>query len=102
MEHVTLINAFEISPGREHSFLERWERIMGFLKKQKGFVSVALSQNPDPSCRFRFTAKTTFRTQEHLWGAIRQTDFQLLMQANDLPDVPQIYDLFLQPQATAV
>ena len=101
MNPVTLINAFEVAPGREHNFLVRWERIMNYLEQQKGFVSVALSQSPDPGSRFRFTAKTTFKTQEQLWSAIQHSSFQRLVCANDLPHYPQIFDLFLRPQARA-
>ena len=99
--NVTLTNAFEVSSERELSFLSKWERVMEFLRQQPGFVSVTLSRST-PESRFQFTAQTTFESQAQLWGAIRQTDFQLLVQANDLPDYPRLYDLFLRPQARAV
>ncbi len=101
MNPVTLTNVFEIESGEETLFLQRWERIMTFLEQQQGFVSVALCESPDPGSRFRFTAKTTFASQDQLWRALRRTDFQRLAHANDLQHFPGVFDLFLTPQAQA-
>ncbi|MEM1246998.1 MAG: antibiotic biosynthesis monooxygenase [Acidobacteriota bacterium] len=73
-ETVTLTNVIEVPPGRESHFEERWMRFKEFLACQRGFVSAALRRNDDPSSPFRFTASTTFRTQDQLWGALQRNE----------------------------
>lgn len=69
---VTLTNVIEVPAGGEGQFEERWLRFKEFLACQRGFVSAALRRNDDPQSPFRFTASTTFRTQDQLWGALQR------------------------------
>jgi heme oxygenase (mycobilin-producing) len=54
MDHVTLINPFEVPVGREDEFVERWKQAADYLRQQEGFISTRLHQSLDPQAAFRF------------------------------------------------
>jgi heme-degrading monooxygenase HmoA len=54
MDHVTLINPFEVPVGREDESVERWKQAADYLRQQEGFISTRLHQSLDPQAAFRF------------------------------------------------
>ena len=44
MNHVTLINPFEIPAGKEEQFVERWKQAAQYLRQREVFVSTRLHQ----------------------------------------------------------
>ena len=54
MDHVTLINPFEVPAGEEDLFVERWNQAADYLRQREGFISTRLHQSLDPQAEFRF------------------------------------------------
>jgi heme oxygenase (mycobilin-producing) len=44
MNHVTLINPFEVPAGKEDQFMERWNQAADHLRQREGFISTRLHQ----------------------------------------------------------
>lgn len=51
MNHVTLINLYEVPAGKEEQFMERWKQAAQYLRQREGFISTRLHQRGNRSLR---------------------------------------------------
>lgn len=51
-KHITLINSFEVPPGKVAESIKYWEDCRDFLKVQPGYISTKLHQSIKEDARF--------------------------------------------------
>ena len=91
MDHVTLINPFEVPTGSEDEFLERWKEAAAYLREQVGFVSTRLHESLDPAAEFRFVNVAVWESAEHFQRALSTPEFQELAQGMPFSGHPALY-----------
>lgn len=60
---VTLINSFEVPPGRDGAFLALWGEINTYMKTKPGCLSHRLHRALSPEAPFRFINVATWRSR---------------------------------------
>jgi len=91
MNHVTLINPFEVPAGKEEEFVERWKQAANYLREQDGFVSTRLHESLDPRAEFRFINVAVWESAEHFQRALGTPEFQVLAQGMPFSGRPALY-----------
>ena len=91
MNHVTLINPFEVPAGKEEDFVQRWKRAADYLRQQEGFVSTRLHQSLDPQAAFRFVNLAVWESAEHFQRALGTPEFQELARGMPFSGHPALY-----------
>ena len=91
MDHVTLINPFEVPVGREDEFVQRWNQAADYLRQQEGFISTRLHQSLDPQAAFRFVNVAVWESAEHFQRALSTPEFQELTQGMSFSGRPALY-----------
>jgi heme-degrading monooxygenase HmoA len=92
---VTLINPFEVPPGREEDAVAYWERCADVLRRQPGFISAHLHRAIMPGARFALVNVAEWESAEHFQSAVSTSEFQAAATtgASDFPHFPAMYDL---------
>jgi heme-degrading monooxygenase HmoA len=67
---VTLIDVFEVPPGKEAETVAAWEAARDFLAERPGYVSTALHRAPAPDARFRLINVATWESADAVRAAI--------------------------------
>ncbi len=51
---LTLVNCFQVPPGREDDFFALWQQVNSYMRSKKGYVGHKLHRSlaPDAQCRF--------------------------------------------------
>ncbi len=91
MDHVALINPFEVPVGREDEFVERWNQAADYLRQQEGFISTRLHESLDPAATFRFVNVAVWESAEHFQRALSTPEFQELAQDMPFSGRPALY-----------
>ena len=91
MNHVTLINPFEVPAGNEDEFVERWKQAASYLRQREGFVSTRLHQSLDPHAPFRFINVAVWESVEHFQQAMSTPEFQELAGGMTFSSHPALY-----------
>jgi heme-degrading monooxygenase HmoA len=91
MNHVTLINAFEVPAGKEEEFVERWKQAAEHLRQREGFVSTRLHQSLDPQADFQFINVAVWESAEHFRQAMGTPEFQELARRMRFSSHPALY-----------
>jgi heme oxygenase (mycobilin-producing) len=91
MNHVTLINPFEVPAGNEDEFVERWKQAAAYLRQREGFVSTRLHQSLDPHAPFRFINVAVWESAEHFQQAMSTPEFQELAGEMPFSSHPALY-----------
>jgi heme oxygenase (mycobilin-producing) len=91
MNHVTLINPFEVPAGKEEQFVERWKQAAQYLRQREGFVSTRLHQSLDPHAKFRFINVAAWESVEHFQQAVGTPEFQELAGEMPFSSHPALY-----------
>ena len=91
MDHVNLINPFEVPTGKEEEFVERWKEAADYLREQVGFVSTRLHVSLDPAAEFRLVNVAVWESAEHFQRALSTPEFQELAQAMPFSGRPALY-----------
>jgi heme oxygenase (mycobilin-producing) len=73
---VTLINPFEVPPGREEDAVAYWDRCADVLRRQPGFIWVRLHRAILPGARFALVNVAEWESAEHFQTAVSTSDFQ--------------------------
>ena len=73
---VVLINAFEVPPGDDESFLAGWERSRDFLREQPGYGSTRLHRSLAPDADFRFVNVALWESPDAFRTATAQPEFR--------------------------
>ena len=92
---VTLINPFELPPGREEDAVAYWDRCADVLRRQPGFISARLHHAIMPGARFALVNVAEWESAEHFQTAVSTSDFQAVAapEASDFPHSPAMYDI---------
>ena len=92
---VTLINPFEVPPGREEDAVAYWDRCADVLRRQPGFISARLHRAIMPGARFALVNVAEWASAEHFQTAVSTSDFKAVAapEAFDFPHFPAIYDI---------
>ena len=93
MNHVTLINPFEVPAGKEDEFVERWKQAAEYLRQREGFVSTRLHQSLDPHAPFRFINVAVWESAEYFRQAMSTPEFQELAGAMPFSSHPALYQV---------
>jgi heme-degrading monooxygenase HmoA len=92
---VTLINPFEVAPGREEDAVAYWDRCADVLRQQPGFISARLHRAITPGERFPLVNVAEWESAEHFQTAVSTSEFQSVAApgASDFTHFPAIYDI---------
>ena len=91
MNHVTLINPFEVRAGKEEEFVQRRKQAANYLRAQDGFVSTRLHESLDQQAAFRFVNVAVWESAEHFQRALGTPQFQELAQGMPFSGRPALY-----------
>ena len=91
MNHVTLINPFEVPVGKEDEFVERWNQAAQYLRQRDGFISTRLHQSLDTHAPFRFVNVAVWESAEHFQQAMSTPEFQDLAGEIHFSSHPAVY-----------
>jgi heme oxygenase (mycobilin-producing) len=91
VEHVVLINPFEVPADHEAEFLARWQEAADYLRRQDGFVSTRLHASLDPGARFRFVNVAVWRSPEHFRMAVGTEAFAQIARRMPFGGSPGLY-----------
>jgi heme-degrading monooxygenase HmoA len=101
---VTLINSFEVDPGRDGAFTELWSRTSGYFRAQPGFVSLRLHRALSPNAPYRYVNVATWASMAQFQAAHQTEEFrQLVGQPSwkEFPSSPAIYEVVTEYSAQA-
>jgi heme oxygenase (mycobilin-producing) len=92
---VTLINLFEVPPGREEDAIAYWDRCADVLRRQPGFISARLHRATMAGARFPLVNVAEWESVEHFQTAVSTAEFQAVAreEASDFPHSPAMYDV---------
>lgn len=81
MTAVTLINPFAVKAEDEEKFMQLWNRVDDYMKKQDGFISTKLHKNIEnlshlPPATFRFINVAVWKSAEAFQNAVRTNQFK--------------------------
>ncbi len=93
MSTVVLINAFEVPPGQDETFLQGWEAARDFMQRQHGYVATRLHQSLDPTARFRFINVAEWQSPADFQTALNHPEFVALRQAIPFAHYPSVYQV---------
>jgi heme-degrading monooxygenase HmoA len=93
VNHVTLINPFEVPAGKEDEFMERWKQAGEYFRQREGFVSTRLHQSLDPEAAYRFINVGVWESSEHFRQATSTPEFQELLRGFPFSSHPALYRL---------
>mgnify|MGYP000955488134 CR=1 FL=1 len=95
MATVTLINPFEVPPGREEECLAFWERVADYMRRQPGFISTRLHQAVAPGARFALINLAEWASAEDFQAAVGSAEFQALVgpYLEVFPHFPGLYQV---------
>jgi heme oxygenase (mycobilin-producing) len=78
MSKVIVINPFEIPEGMEKSFLQLWELIAKYMRRQPGFISTRLHRAMSQDAKFVFVHIAEWESEELLQSAIEKGELKRL------------------------
>jgi heme-degrading monooxygenase HmoA len=73
---VVLINAFEVPPDGDDSFLAGWEQTRDVLRGLPGYLATRLHRSLARDARFRFVNVGRYQSPQAFQAAVRNADFQ--------------------------
>jgi hypothetical protein len=90
---VILINPFEVAPGREADFIQRWDAAADYMARQPGFRWTRLHQAVTPNPKFAFVNVAVMDFPEQFLAAIGSEKFAQLALMKDFPAAPTFYQV---------
>lgn len=78
MKPATMINCFEVPPGREDEFYAMWSKVNEYQKTQPGFLAHKMHRALAPEAKFRFINVVQFETFEQYQTAVASKEFLAL------------------------
>jgi heme oxygenase (mycobilin-producing) len=73
---VVLINAFEVPPDGDESFLAAWEQTRQFLRTRPGYLGTRLHSSISPDADFRFVNVGRYESPQAFQAAVGQPGFR--------------------------
>ena len=95
MGNITVINPFEVPPGREDETLSMWEGFAEYFRKQPGYISTELHKAIDPDARFLFVNIAKWESANAFQSALNNPDLMEVAKGlpSDIPHVPGLYEV---------
>jgi heme-degrading monooxygenase HmoA len=66
---VTLVNCFEVPPGREGEFFALWQQVNSYMRAKRGYIAHKLYRSLAPDARYRFVNVAQWESEEHFSAA---------------------------------
>lgn len=101
---VTLINSFEVPPGRDDAFVAMWHTMAAWFRTQPGYVSNRLHRAVSPNAQYRFVNVVQWRSEADYQAAHRSPVFLQQVQApewQEFPNRPALYEVVVDANAEA-
>jgi heme oxygenase (mycobilin-producing) len=92
---VTLINPFEVPPGKEEEALAFWDSVAAYMRKQPGFISTSLHRAVVRWARFHLVNVAEWESVEHFEKAVNAEEFKMLTEPymEIFPHYPGLYEV---------
>jgi len=101
---VTLINSFDVGPGREAAFVAMWHTLAAWFRTQPGYVSNRLHRAVSANAAYQFVNVVQWRSEAEYQAAHRSPEFLEQVQApewQEFPNRPALYEVILEANAEA-
>ncbi len=92
---VTLINSFEVTPGRDEAFHALWERTSRYFTRQPGFRSLRLHRAVSDDAPYRWVNVARWDTEAHFRAAHATEEFRTVVTApgwEEFPSTPVLLE----------
>lgn len=76
---ITLINSFEVGPGREDAFQALWAETSGYFRAQPGYLSLRLHRALSPDAQYRFVNVARWASFGQFHAAHQTDEFHRLV-----------------------
>ena len=95
MAPITVINPFEVPPGREEEALSTWEAFAAYFRKQPGYISTKLHKAINPDAKFHLINIAEWESAEAFQAALRNPELQEIAKdlPGDIPHYPGVYEV---------
>ena len=93
---VTLINSFEVPPGKEEQFLKEWTAAADSIRREPGFLSTRMHQSLNPQAKFRFVNVAQWESAQHFQTAMSTEAFQQAIRQMDYVAFPALYEVIAE------
>jgi heme oxygenase (mycobilin-producing) len=90
---VVLVNAFEVPPDADDTFLASWEASREFLHTQPGYLATRLHRSLSPEADFRFVNIGRYASPQAFQAAIGQPGFRQAAAAIQHRAHPGLYEI---------
>ena len=93
---VTLINSFQVAPGRDEAFREIWGRTSRYFIARPGFVSLRLHRAVNDDATYRWVNVAVWESESAFRAAHGTDEFRSLVTApgwSEFPSVPALFEV---------
>ncbi|MBA3914784.1 MAG: antibiotic biosynthesis monooxygenase [Acidobacteriales bacterium] len=101
MSAVTLVNCFEVAPGREEEFLALWRQVNNYMRRKEGYLNHRLHRSLSPGARYRFVNIAQWASVED-FNAAHDHHFRAMVMKPEwaaFPSTPALYDVADEAEA---
>ncbi len=98
---VTLINCFEVPPGRDDAFLGLWSQVNEYMRSKPGYRNHRLHRASSPQAQYRFVNVANWESKEQ-FDAAHDEGFRKLVgkpEWREFPSTPQIFEVIHENSA---
>jgi heme-degrading monooxygenase HmoA len=92
---VTLINSFEVPPGRDEEFHALWEQTSRYFTARPGFRSLRLHRAVSPDAAYRWVNVARWDSEADFRAAHATEEFRRVVTApgwEEFPSAPVLYE----------
>ena len=93
---VTLMNSFEVPPGRDDAFHALWTKTSQYFMAQPGFISLRLHRAVSPDTPYRWVNVANWASEADYRAAHSTEEFRRVVTAegwNEFPSIPVLYEV---------
>jgi heme oxygenase (mycobilin-producing) len=93
---VTLMNRFQVEPGRDDEFLALWTRTSQYFRRQPGFLSLRLHRAVSTEAEYRWVNVANWDSEEHFRAAHTTDEFRAAVTQpgwENFPSSPMLYQV---------
>ena len=93
---VTLINSFQVAPGRDDTFHALWQRTSRYFTRQPGFASLRLHRAVSHDAPYRWVNVATWDSEVAFRAASTTDEFRAVVTApgwDEFPSTPVLFQV---------
>jgi heme-degrading monooxygenase HmoA len=93
---VTLMNSFQVAPGRDEAFQALWTTTSQYFISRPGFVSLRLHRAVSPDVPYRWVNVANWESEADYRSAHSTEEFRRVVTAegwSEFPSVPLLYEV---------